>query len=215
MINDIIFNDEISAYNDWNIVLTKSEIPFPDVKTSTVDIKGADGVLDLSEALNGEVKYKNRNIKLTFELLDDTDYTELIGRIGAYLHGKLITFQFTNDSLYYYKGRATINKWECVKRKGELVIAIDCEPYKYRVNETTINVEVQGEETTVILTNERQRVYPTLYVQGDVTMMCNNTVYEMSDGVYKLLTFYLVEGDNKITLNGNGSVKFTYRMGAL
>lgn len=214
MIKDVIFNDEISAYTDWDIVLTKSEIPFPDMKTSTVDIKGADGVLDLSEVLNGEVKYKNRNIKLTFELLDDNNYTELISKIGAYLHGKVITFQFTNDSLYYYKGRASIDKWQCVKRKGEIVIVIDCEPYKYRVNETILNVDVQ-EETTVILTNERQRVYPTLSVQGNVTMMWNNTVYELSDGIYKLLTFYLVEGDNKITLNGNGSVKFTYRMGAL
>ena len=213
MINDVIFNNEISAYNDWNIVLTKSEIPFPEAKTSTVDIKGADGVLDLSE-VNGEVKYKNRNIKLTFELLDDANYTELISRIGAYLHGKMVTFQFTNDSLYYYKGRASINKWECVKRKGTIVIAIDCEPYKYRVNETIINVDVQGEQT-IILSNERQRVYPTLSVQGNVTMLWNDVVYEMSDGVYKLLTFYLVEGDNKITLNGNGSIKFTYRMGAL
>lgn len=215
MLNDVIFNDEISAYADWNIVLTKSEVPFPDIKTSTVDIKGADGVLDLSEVLNGEVKYKNRSVKLTFELLDDTNYTELISKIGAYLHGKMITFQLTTDSLYYYKGRASINKWECVQRKGEIVIAIDCEPYKYRVNETIINVDVQDEGTTVILTNERQRVFPTLSVQGDVTMIWNNTVYEVSDGVYKLLTFYLVEGDNKIILNGNGSVKFIYRMGAL
>ena len=215
MIRDVIFNDEMSAYNDWNIVLTKSEISFPEVKTSIVDIKGADGVLDLSEVLNGDVKYKNRNVKLTFELLDDTDYEEFISKLGAYLHGKVITFQFTTDSLYFYTGRASISEWECVKRKGEVVIEIDCEPYKYRVNETIINVDVRNEETPVILNNERQRVYPTLSVQGDVIMIWNNTVYELSDGIYKLLTFYLVEGDNKIILNGNGSVKFIYRMGAL
>lgn len=213
MINDVIFNNEMSAYDDWNIVLTKSEIPFPDAKTSTVDIKGADGVLDLSD-VHGEIKYENRKIKITFELLDDTNYTELISRIGAYLHGKMVTIQFTNDSLYYYKGRASINKWECVKRKGEIVVAIDCEPYKYRIDENIINVDVHGEQT-IILTNERQRVYPTLSVQGNVTMLWNDTVYEMSDGIYKLLTFYLVEGDNVIQLSGNGSVKFTYRMGAL
>ena len=214
MVKDVIFNNEISAYDDWNIVLTKVEIPFPKAKTSTVDIKGADGVLDLSEALTGDIKYSNREIKLTFELLDDSEYESLISKIGAYVHGKKITFQLTNDDLYYYVGRASINEWECVKRKGKIVISIDCDPYKYKVNETIINVAVNG-ENTIILTNERQRVYPSLSVQGNVIMTWNNTTYELSDGVYKLLTFYLVEGDNIINLNGNGSVKFTYRMGAL
>ena len=51
MLNDVIFNDEKSAYDEWNIVLTKPEIPLPEPKTSTVDIKGANGLLDLSEAL--------------------------------------------------------------------------------------------------------------------------------------------------------------------
>ena len=215
MINDVIFNGEISAFYDWNIILTKSEIEFPAPKTSTVDIKGADGVLDLSEALTGEVKYSNRTIDLTFELLDDADYTSLISKIGAYVHGQRITVQLTNDPLYYYTGRAYIDSWECVKRKGKIVITIECEPYKYRIDETIINVDVFNETKTVILTNERQRVYPTLSVQGNVTMRWNDTEYELSDGVYRLLTFYLVGGDNVVKLSGNGSVKFTYRMGAL
>ena len=215
MINDVIFNGEISAFYDWNIVLTKSEIEFPAPKTSTVDIKGADGVLDLSEALTGEVKYSNRTIDLTFELLDDADYTSLISKIGAYVHGQRITVQLTNDPLYYYTGRAYIDSWDCVKRKGKIVITIECEPYKYRIDETIINVDVFNETKTVILTNERQRVYPTLSVQGNVTMRWNDTEYELSDGVYRLLTFYLVKGDNVVKLNGDGSVRFTYRMGAL
>lgn len=214
MINDVIFNNEISALRDWNIVLTKSEIPFPNAKTSTVDIKGADGVLDLSEALTGEVKYSTRTLKLTFELLDDYEYTELISKIGAYIHGKNITLRFTNDNLYYYVGRASINSWECVKRKGKIVISINCEPYKYRVNECIINVDINGEKT-VILTNERQRVYPMLSVQGSINLTHKNSTYELTDGVYKISNFYLTEGDNIINLSGNGSIKFTYRMGAL
>ena len=72
MLNDVIFNNEKSAFYDWNIVLTKAEIPLPTPKTYTVDIKGADGVLDLTEALTGDVQYNNRQIKLTFEMMDLT-----------------------------------------------------------------------------------------------------------------------------------------------
>ena len=129
MINDVIFNNEKSAYDDWNIVLTKAEIPLPTPKTSIVDIKGADGVLDLTEALTGDVQYNNRPIKLTFEMMDDTDYSTLISDISNYLHGKVVTVTLSNDDDYYYRGRATINQWECVKRKGKIVIQIDSEPY--------------------------------------------------------------------------------------
>lgn len=214
MLKDVIFNNEISAYNDWNIVLTNSEISFPEPKTSTVNIKGADGELDLSEVLTGDIKYSNRTVKLTFEMLDDTDYTELMTKIGAYIHGKKLTFQLTNDILYYYVGRATINSWECVKRKGKIVILIDCEPYKYRCDETIINIDINGEKT-LLLKNERKRVFPNISVQGAIKMTYNGVNYELSDGVFKLTTFCLSEGDNIIALNGNGSIKFTYRMGAL
>ena len=214
MLNDVIFNDEISAFNDWNVILTKSEIPFPQIKKSTIDIKGADGELDLSEVLTGDVKYSNREIKLTFEMLDDAEYPILMSKIGAYVHGKKVSLQFSNDDLYYYVGRATISSWECVKRKGKIVISIDCDPYKYRVNDTIVNVNVSG-ENTVILTNERKRVCPTLSVQGTITMTYNGLTYELENGVYRIPTFHLVEGGNIVNLKGNGSIKFTYRMGAL
>ena len=55
MLNDVIFNNEKSAYYDWAIVLTKADIPLPSVKTSSVDIKGANGILDLSEVLTGDI----------------------------------------------------------------------------------------------------------------------------------------------------------------
>ena len=136
MLNDVIFNNEKSAFYDWNIVLTKAEIPLPTPKTSIVDIKGADGVLDLTDALTGDVQYNNRAIKLTFEMMDDTDFYDLISDISNYLHGRVVTVRLTKDEDYYYIGRATINQWECIKRKGKIVISVDCEPYKYAVIET-------------------------------------------------------------------------------
>ena len=82
------------------------------------------------------------------------------------------------------------------------------------VDSVELDVDVNGEKT-VILTNERQRVYPILSVQGSINLTYKNSTYELTDGVYKISNFYLTEGDNIINLSGNGSIKFTYRMGAL
>ena len=215
MINDVIFNDEKSAFYDWNIVLTKADIPLPAPKTSTVDIKGADGVLDLTEALTGDILYNNRTIKLTFEMMDDTDYYNLISEISNYLHGQRITFNLSNDEDYYYVGRATINQWECVKRKGTIVISVDAEPYKYSFTETTMIVNVANQTKTITLQNSRKRVCPTLNVTGTITLTINGVDYELSEGQQQLVNFRLIEGNNTIKVSGNGTVVISYRQGAL
>ena len=215
MLNDVIFNNDKSAFYDWNIVLTKADIPLPTPKTSTVDIKGADGVLDLSEVLTGDILYNNRTIKLSFEMMDDTDYYNLISEISNYLHGQRITFNLSNDEDYYYAGRATINQWECVKRKGKIVISVDCEPYKYAVIETIKKVQVSNQTKTVTLSNSRKRVCPMLNVTGTITLTINGVDYNLAEGKQQLVNFILVEGNNAIKISGNGILTITYRQGAL
>lgn len=215
MLNDVIFNNEKSAFYDWNIVLTKAEIPLPTPKTSTVDIKGADGVLDLSEVLTGDILYNNRQAKLTFEMMDDTDYWDLMTKISNYLHGQKIKFTLNNDEDYYYTGRATINQWECIKRKGKIVISVDCEPYKYAVIETIKKVQVTNQTKTVILSNSRKRVCPTLTVTGTITLTINGVDYNLAEGKQQLINFRLVECNNVVKVSGNGTLTINYRQGAL
>lgn len=215
MLNDVIFNGDKSAYADWNIILTKAEIPLPAPKISTVDIKGADGVLDLSEVLTGEVRYDNRTMKLTFEMLNDNDYYSLITEISNYLHGRMVTVTLSNDEDYYYKGRASIDSWECVKRKGTIVISVDCEPYKYQCIETVTTVTVTNQTKTITLINNRKTVCPTLTVTGTITLTIDGVDYELSEGKQQLINFKLFEGNNAVKVSGNGTLVITYRQGAL
>lgn len=213
--NDVIFNSEKSAYDDWNIVLTSSKVPLPTPKTATVDINGADGVLDLSEVLTGDVTYNYRPITLNFDMMDDSDYHTLISNIANYLHGKNVTLRFTNDNDFYYVGRAYINDWECVKRIGKIVIHVNCYPYKYLINETVVTVNLNNEVKGVTLNNLRKRVSPTLDVTGNVMMTFKGVEYKLNAGKQQLLNFVLTEPKNVVSFNGTGTVKITYRQGAL
>ena len=215
MLNDVIFNDEKSAYDEWNIVLTKADIPLPKPKTSLVEIKGADGVLDLSEVLTGDILYNNRTITLTFEMMDDTDYYDLISNISNYLHGRIVTISLTNDEDYYYVGRASISQWQCIKRQGIIVITVDAEPYKYSVTETTMIVNVANQTKTIALPNSRKRVCPKLNVTGTITLTINGVNYELAEGKQQLSNFRLVEGNNVVKVSGNGTLTITYRQGEL
>lgn len=215
MLKDVIFNNgEKSAYHDWNIVLTKTEIPLPKAKTSTVDIVGADGVLDLSEALTGEVKFQNRTIKLTFELMNDENYEVVIDEISNYIHGKNLIFTITHEENYFYSGFATINSWECSKRKGKIVITIDADPYKYEVNETIISTTVNGTKR-LNLENTRKSICPVVIATGNINMNFKGIDFEIEEGSWQFLEFILCEGENRVVLTGNGTIKFVYRRGSL
>lgn len=136
MIHDVIFNynetDAKSAYKDWNMVLTNVDDTLPEPKTTTVDIKGADGVLDLSTVATGDIQYNNRKLSLTFEMMKSNDYNETKREIVNYLHGKTIKLNLTSDSGYFFEGRATVNKWECSGVKRTIVIDLDAYPFRKR-----------------------------------------------------------------------------------
>ena len=215
MLNDVIFNNEKSAYYDWNIVLTKVSIPLPSIKTSSVDIKGANGILDLSEVLTGDVCYGNRDIKLTFAMMEDRDYYSTMTDIANYLHGKKVTLKLSKDDEYFYSGRATITQCEYSVGRSELVIGINADPFKYSVTESNVLVNLSNETKSLTLPNKRMRVSPTLVVTGSVTMTFEGKTYTLQAGEQQLLNFVLSEGNNTVSFSGTGSVKITYRQGAL
>lgn len=211
MINDVIFTpadkSRISAYDEWNIILTKVENTLPEPKTVTVDIKGADGLLDLSEVVSGDIRYTNRKLKLTFELIDVNNYDELITEIANAIHGRTVNVQLTSDENYYYEGRATISKWECRKRKGTIVINIDAYPFKKAVYETTKSIDISGKDSVVIVADTRKTIVPTLDVTGDVKI---NGVF-VTPGTRQYPEIVLKEGTNTFNVSGSGTVKFIYR----
>lgn len=214
MLNDVLFNDK-SAYQDWNIVLTKTDIGLPKIKTSTVEIKGADGILDLSEVLTGDVIYGNRDIKLTFSMMNLEDYHTLISEISNYIHGRKLNIRFTMDEEYYYVGRCQISQWECNKNIGKIVVNISAEPFKYRFYETVVIVKLLGDEQVIHLQNDRMRISPTVTASGNVTLKYNGTTRTLQEGKQQVIDFVLNEGDNVVVLNGDGDVKITYRRGKL
>lgn len=212
--NDIIFdcnsNNPLSCKDDWDLILTEFENPLPDPKVVTVDIKGSDGVLDLSEALTDDVLYNNRKIKLTFEMMDVSNYNDLISTIANKIHGRNVTFQFANDDKYYYTGRATISKWECSKLRGKVVIDVDAYPYKYAKYMSRRTVVVSGKKLEMIKTDTRGKVQPTIYVEGEVTIKTSEFELNFTTGKYTVPEIILKPLSPYI-FDGEGTVVFEYR----
>ena len=64
------------------------ELNPPEPKTYTVDIPGGNGVIDLTEALTGDVAYNNRSQKFTFICINPNDFEKVKTKISNFLHGR-------------------------------------------------------------------------------------------------------------------------------
>ena len=201
---------EYHSYNDLSLILAQKTIKAPSPKTEIIDIRGGDGVLDLSEFF-GEVKYDNRNLSFEFStVVPQADFMDLFSTVQNALHGQKMQIVLDDDAEWYYIGRITVSEWKADRNIGKLTIDCDCEPYKTKIAETVITAPVDG-ETTVILPNSNKTVVPTIDIAGEVSLTYGTNFYTLAEGRYDLPAVRLARGDNTVLLSGTGTATFTYR----
>lgn len=227
---------EKHTYKDWNLILTSTDIDFPDPKTETVDIPGADGELDFSEVLTGDISYKNRTISFEFEMIDRfANWKNKISEISNYLHGKKFKIILDEDSSFYYFGRVTVNNFKSNKSTGTITIEADVEPYKcdiYASNEDwlwdtfnfetgiineTKELQVNG-ELEVVIYGRRKKVVPKITCnspENQMQVIFKGETYNLSNGTQKILNIEICEGKNILKFIGNGTISIEYRGGSL
>lgn len=221
-----------NSYDDFGLILTDKNIGFPEPKLEEVDVIGADGVIDLSEVLNDDIKYKTRKLQFTFTVLKGNKYwASTVADVANYLHGKKLRIQMDFDPAYYYTGRCKINSFKTSKRLCTITIDAECEPYRLdingngekwlwdtfsfqngfiRVNTVTVNGSLQ-----VNLQNQRKIVSPTFTCSTAMTVTVDGVTYNLPKGKTQVLGIRLQYGTNYVTFKGNGTVKIEYQGGAL
>lgn len=140
MFTGVRFNG-LHSYQDYGLYLKKRpDIGMPSAKTIFVDVPGADGSLDLTEAVAGEVKYSNRVLEFTFGAMVDRDsQADFKSRLMDDLHGRIMEVVLDEDPEWYYRGRVSVEFDEVYSWRLDVTIKVDAEPYKRAVSETVID----------------------------------------------------------------------------
>lgn len=199
------------TFDDWGLVLTEKSLGLPEPKISSVQIEGADGEIDTSEVLSGEIKYNNRPLTFKFTMTDEyEDFNDKVTRIANYLHGRKMRIILDEDNLCYYFGRCTINEWLTDRRIAQIAISCNCEPYKYDLTETIITATING-DTKVDVYGKRMTVCPKITATGNVSLLIAGSGISIPNGIeYEILDFYIREGENTLTFTGSGTIQLTY-----
>lgn len=225
------------SYASWGLRLKSVEITMPDAKIVTVDVEGMDGVLDLTEAQNGEVCYTNRKLTFVFDAVDVSyrQWTTLLSKIAYELHGRKKKIILDFDPEYYYTGRCNVRTTKNNDVKADIVVECDVGPYK-------MHIASDGEEwlwdtfsfkTGIIrkpysFTIDSAESWQEVRVRGyeknvSVKFQCSapmevkydDVVYDIAQGDSDHDEIILNNGMNTMYVRGIGTIEITPRGGML
>ena len=142
---DFIYNGEhsitidpdglnINTWKDWHMApQSRPFVASPPVKEEYVDVPGADGALDYTDALTGKARYGRRTGSWNF-IVDDEyrdNWPEFYSTVLMRIHGKNFDkIVLDDDPDYYYKGRLTISGNFGNRDYNNVQIAYNLDPYK-------------------------------------------------------------------------------------
>lgn len=134
----VTFGDK-HTYRDWGLLPTlRPEVSPPEPKITRVTIPGADGALDLTQALTDDVKYKNRKIDFEFLVIGGREHWSMLySDILDYLHGQNMQIILDEDPEYYYNGRVEVDSWKSNQDTSRIALVAEVEPYKLSRISTT------------------------------------------------------------------------------
>lgn len=185
------------------VMLDSSTFGFPEPKTYTVDIPGGNGVIDLTEALTGDVAYERREQRMEFACEDAADWPRTLRLVSSMLHGRAFDYQLSFDPEYTYHGRFSVSSESYVgpwgKGTGHIIVKVDADPYKlkercsYRLNATGGKL--------FRLESGRRPVHPTIECENVCWVTWDGETVVVPAGTYVLRDVVFREGVNGIYVN--------------
>jgi phage-related protein len=210
-----IWFDNIHSYDNLNLILSSVSIPPATVKTNYIDIPGADGSLDLTEAL-GAVRYKTRSCSFVFSVFPYEDFEEKKKQISNLLNGRRCKILLDKDPAYYWLGRCSVNNYASDRNLHKITVNATVDPYKYKLDGTIVDVELCGDEchsratgNPLFINDLSAVVQPVDLKVGGLTRKSNNLIpYPYFDNTKTIngITF-TVNGNNTITANGTATAQ--------
>jgi hypothetical protein len=142
--------DESGFIDTWkDLHLIPTSVPViqpPPLKTSTVEVPGSNGIVDMTEILVGRPLYQNRTGSIDFYIDNSADDYNSHGQYRwdyAYdlllntLHGFRKKVILTDARSFYYEGRVSVNSYKSDKLTGTITLDYDLDPFKMMLFTTT------------------------------------------------------------------------------
>ncbi|SHJ87763.1 phage tail family protein [Hespellia stercorisuis] len=228
--------------NDWHLAIGNNNcIGDPEQETFYLDIPGADGFLDMSEATTGRRIFKNRPVTILLGGKNKrNDWDIIVSDIRNKIEGREVKIIFDNDPGFYWIGRAKISDFDRNREIGSFTLAIPkADPYKYNVADSTedwlwdsfdfetgiidegteITVTPSGGTKSYTIIPDIMPFVPVIQVSqigtAGITMTTAGKTYTLVRGKNRFADIVVDQEDVTLSFTGQGTLTIRYRRGSL
>lgn len=211
----IIFGTYDTAAQGWT--LAEWELSSAQHESNVVKVPGRSGGLELATVLtDGEPVYGDRTLTATFESSEGTrlERESVIQIMTNWLDGWTMDIYLPDDPLHYVRGRLHVERLYNDNAHASVTVTAVCEPWRYSILETRVELIATTEEQTAeLLNNGRRSTVPliTIDTTDTVRLVYGAGSWALGAGVYKLPDIVLTQGSHALKYSGTGSVVLTYR----
>lgn len=200
---------------ELDLHLSSRNAPTPQEKQIAVNIPFRHGSVDLS-ALGGKRIYENREITYTFYKfnIEQDKVNQLQTKIeNALMAPSKDELHDNFDPDFHYVGKCINIETEDEYQQKILKFTITFELYPFKISN---NLEGQKQyfvtesDDVEIICNE-DGINPDIETNSAFTVSINGNDYSFGTGFYSSSRIQLKKGVNKLTLKGNGTIKFSWR----
>lgn len=194
----------------------------PELQEHYQEVKGRDGLLDLSTAMtDGEPRYGNRTLTATLECSDGTreERQARIGQMVNWLDGWRLDVIHPDYPTHYLTGRVKVREEYNDLAHAAVTVTVNCDPWFYSRIEKAYNLTAAATAQTVALVNDgRRSIVPQIVVTGSapsITLEYGGIVQSLGAGTYRPADLLLKYGTTTVKYTGTGTARITYREAVL
>ena len=202
--------------------LTGLVLTDPDPQEIYLEVKGRDGLLDLSTATtDGEPRYGNRTLTATLECSEGTreERQARISLMVNWLDGWRLDVVHPDHPTRYLTGRVKVREEYNDLAHAAVTVTVNCDPWLYSRIEKAYNLTAAATAQTVALVNDgRRSIVPQIVVTGDapsITLEYGGIVQSLGAGTYRPADLLLKSGTTIVKYSGTGTARITYREAVL
>lgn len=226
-------NKTYHTWKDWRLVIGNNyNVGEPEQETYYVDVPGADGFLDYSEALTGRPIFKKRSIDVNLGGdRNPQEWTNFISKLRVLLEGKLVQVVFDDMPGYYWEGRIHIGPLDRTHRIGSFNLSIpNADPYGYAIKTNNdqwewdpfdfqygvidpISFSISNTSKSVTI-DGRGAPFPVMVnvtsIGSSLTMKVGSETYPLAQGINRFHDL-LITKNTTLVFTGTGTITVTYR----
>ena len=182
-------------------------------KRKYIELEGANGRIDVTNALTDDIKYDNREPSITFRNIEMNSFEHVtnervMNRIFNGSNRKLIIDDWYMEGAFMLESSISMPF-------GKYEIIGDVYPYCMNLSESSVTFEVTDTLETSIEYDDSMIVCPVINVSAEMEMTLYGAVYSLKQGDNIVPDLILSNGSNALSLTGTGTAVFTWRGGNL